>query len=420
MTQHRTSLLATLVLLQLPLLGCPQGGFFDDSGATTSSTTTPIDDTTFGHIQTVTGDVPTTGVPTTGENDTDPGQTPLEESCTSCGDPESVQVCFCIDRSAAEPKVLQAFYACIDDATLEPTAAQACSTLLNKPTLTVEDLHCMEQIMCSIEGTGNPLEDACQKCDDSTIDHFYCVSDEDALVAEHYACEDNPGAESGFKEQCAGLLDKLEGELTAMNFFQTQATCPGDDTTAGETTGSDATSGTTADNTTAGDTTADGTTAATTTGSDDTTGADTAGSSTTDGGTSGDGTTGGVAPLTGCGLWEPSAAITRSGPIHLVDVGLVTGLLADAAPLVECDDARLLSLQAGGYEVHNADPGELLHELGLRDRDIPQTLNGHSLADAGEVVVALGQLWFVEHESEYDLVVLREGRAVTLLYRLVY
>ncbi|MCY1058695.1 hypothetical protein [Nannocystis sp. SCPEA4] len=57
---------------------------------------------------------------------------------------------------------------------------------------------------------------------------------------------------------------------------------------------------------------------------------------------------------------------------------------------------------------------EFFYELGLRDGDIPQYLNGLSLIDTYDVLNAIGELWYAEGETEYELLVLRSG-VLTLL-----
>lgn len=405
MPNHRRNLIhATLALL--PLAGCLQPMSTDDTSGTSTGTTAPLeDDTTWGHIQTVTGpDVPTTTVPTTGDTTTaepttgDPSKPELDASCEMCGNPEGLQVCFCIDN-ATSPILEDTLYGCPGDAGFPAAAESACKAALNKTELAPADLHCMQQIMCPMPGMADPLDDICELCEDSSVDQFYCVSDLNVIIFTQYACEDNFVAETSFKAQCSELLDKPESELTASNFFKTLASCPGGDTTTG-------------DDTTGGSTTADDTTGDATTGS---TAGDTTGATTGDG-TTGDGTTGGLAPLTTCNQWEPSAEIRFSEGVYYVQLALVDDLFADFTPLLECDDVRLAPLPTGSFEVRHADPGDLLYELGLRNGDIPLTLNGHDLADASSVLTAVAQLWFIEAALKYELVVQRDGEPHTRAY----
>ncbi|MBZ5713288.1 hypothetical protein [Nannocystis pusilla] len=120
-----------------------------------------------------------------------------------------------------------------------------------------------------------------------------------------------------------------------------------------------------------------------------------------------------------CTSWSPASMVTSSGGVHLMDDADVEALIADPSPLILCDDVTLTELPAGGgFEVDQADLGELLHALGLRDGDIPLTLNGLPLATVEDAMFAFNELWFVEGETDFELEVQRPFAVVTLYYSL--
>ncbi|MCY1053895.1 hypothetical protein [Nannocystis sp. SCPEA4] len=128
-------------------------------------------------------------------------------------------------------------------------------------------------------------------------------------------------------------------------------------------------------------------------------------------------------PTTGepleCASWSPASMVTTSGGVHFMDDADVGDLIADPSPLLLCDDVILAELATGGgFEVDQADLGELLYVLGLRDGDIPLTLNGFSLETVEDAMFAFNELWFVEGETDFELDVQRPFAVVTLYYSL--
>lgn len=120
-----------------------------------------------------------------------------------------------------------------------------------------------------------------------------------------------------------------------------------------------------------------------------------------------------------CKSWSPASMVTSSGALRFMDDADVDALIADPLPLILCDDVILTELPAGGgFEVDQADVGELLYALGLRDGDIPLTLNGFPLETVEEAMFAFNELWFVEGETDFDLEVQRPSAVVTLYYSL--
>ena len=121
-----------------------------------------------------------------------------------------------------------------------------------------------------------------------------------------------------------------------------------------------------------------------------------------------------------CSSWNPSASIDSSdaNQHRFVERALIESLTRDPEPLRSCDDAVLMRHVLGGHVVVDASPGELLYELGLRDGDTVQALNGYPLDTPTDVAVAYTELWS-NGETEFVLDLRREGIRVKLLYTLV-
>jgi hypothetical protein len=241
MTNHRANLLyASLALL--PLAGCPERNInLGDSGMSTGATTgahattgpdqeptTATLPTTETSVGTSTGD--TTDDMTGGSTGED-GGTPVgivEKACHDCGDPETVQVCFCIDNGPLTPVIVETSFACPNDADFLTNARQQCEMLLGKRALSPSELKCDVEISC---GTPTPVESACALCHEPLVEHYYCISDTNAVMFDVYACLDDLRTRSFLEAQCVDALGKPKEELSPENFFHTFATCPETDTT---------------------------------------------------------------------------------------------------------------------------------------------------------------------------------------------
>lgn len=122
-----------------------------------------------------------------------------------------------------------------------------------------------------------------------------------------------------------------------------------------------------------------------------------------------------------CTGWDPGAQVTLIGGVYYVDAFLVTDLVNDSTPLVACDDATVEAIANGpGFEIENANSGEALYEIGLRNGDIPLYLNSLPLDTHGDAWDAFFQLWVYESESTYELEILRGTSHVFLDYDLVF
>jgi len=121
-----------------------------------------------------------------------------------------------------------------------------------------------------------------------------------------------------------------------------------------------------------------------------------------------------------CSAWVPAAAVgdDPTSDAYQVDYAFVSALIADPEPLWACDNATVsLASGGGGYEVANADRGELLHELGLRNGDVVTSLNGHKFSSATAVAIAFSDLWS-GGEISFELQLRRNDTTLELHYLL--
>lgn len=117
-----------------------------------------------------------------------------------------------------------------------------------------------------------------------------------------------------------------------------------------------------------------------------------------------------------CEGWDPAEDVTFQNGVYHIPISLVESLIADPSPLWYCDDAQVRGRSAGYFAVDDANSGELLYELGLRDDDIPRTLNGMSLEFYLDVLTAFVELWYNDEEVSYALTLTRGGGSTTLYY----
>ena len=121
-----------------------------------------------------------------------------------------------------------------------------------------------------------------------------------------------------------------------------------------------------------------------------------------------------------CSDWSPARGISfeeQSG-VYVVERSLVESLTLDPEPLRACDDAVFMRVTSGGYQVVGASPGELVHELGLRDHDVLLSLNHYPLHTASDVALAFTELWS-NGAATFELELRRDGRPTNLRYSLV-
>lgn len=119
-----------------------------------------------------------------------------------------------------------------------------------------------------------------------------------------------------------------------------------------------------------------------------------------------------------CSGCNPATEITLAGGVYYLDWQFVAGLIATPWPLLVCDDAYFDAVAENTFSLTNADEDEFFYELGLRNDDIPLTLNGWPLDDFASVAAAFSVLWLIEQETEYTLKVERDSQVVTFYYEL--
>ena len=120
-----------------------------------------------------------------------------------------------------------------------------------------------------------------------------------------------------------------------------------------------------------------------------------------------------------CGSWNPGNYISLSMGVYGVDAILVTNLFGDMSPLVECDDATFVSI-SGGFYVSGASSGELLYELGLRNGDVPLSLNSYPLNSLDNIIEAIYETWIFYGETSYELEISRNSSTTSLYYEIYF
>ena len=118
-----------------------------------------------------------------------------------------------------------------------------------------------------------------------------------------------------------------------------------------------------------------------------------------------------------CTGWNPGSHVAFSGGVYHVDEGFVAQLVDDSVPLLDCDGARFEPLSTGKYKVVGASSSTFVYKLGLRNDDIPQSINGMPLDDSFDGAQALGDL-YLAGETNYTLVVKRGSSNITLYYEI--
>lgn len=116
-----------------------------------------------------------------------------------------------------------------------------------------------------------------------------------------------------------------------------------------------------------------------------------------------------------CTGWNPTSAVRLVSGVRRIDDVWLASLVSNPAPLWSCDDAVLNDIVGGKFKVLQANAGELLYQLGLRNNDIPQTLNTkplNSVQDGFDAFVTLYQ----GGVTNYTLKVKRGTSTLTFLY----
>jgi hypothetical protein len=120
-----------------------------------------------------------------------------------------------------------------------------------------------------------------------------------------------------------------------------------------------------------------------------------------------------------CSGWNPASHITLSGGKRYIDDAWISGIYHNPAPIWTCDDLYLTAQPAPGYgfKVNAANSGELLYELGLRNGDVPLSINGKTLKNYKQAQAAFSTL-FLAGVTSYNLQVKRGTSTITLLFQL--
>ena len=116
-----------------------------------------------------------------------------------------------------------------------------------------------------------------------------------------------------------------------------------------------------------------------------------------------------------CSGWDPTSEVRLVSGIRRVDDVWLAALVDNPAPLWTCDDALLNDVNGGGFKVEQANSGELLYQLGLRNNDVPLTLNTMPLRTVDDGLDAFQQL-YLQGVTSYTLQVRRGTNNITLSY----
>ena len=97
--------------------------------------------------------------------------------------------------------------------------------------------------------------------------------------------------------------------------------------------------------------------------------------------------------------------------------GFAYNVIADPSPIYVCD-ASAVTLTSSGVEISGASAGELIYELGLRNGDKLQEIDGYPLYDWSDVGYAYLVLWILGGDTAYELDILRGTTPMTLNYEI--
>lgn len=116
-----------------------------------------------------------------------------------------------------------------------------------------------------------------------------------------------------------------------------------------------------------------------------------------------------------CDDWDPTSYFIEYSGVIYYDYTFVAGLADDLVPLALCDHGIFQPIM-NGYQLANTQPDELFYTIGLRNGDIPLEVNGMPLDTLSNSLDAFVQLWLLDEESVFDLMVMRGSTAATLSY----
>lgn len=110
----------------------------------------------------------------------------------------------------------------------------------------------------------------------------------------------------------------------------------------------------------------------------------------------------------GCDDWDPGVAIAQTANGYEIDKDFVSYIVEDPTRLANCDSGTVeFDVNSGAFLVQNASSGTLLYELGFRNGDIFEEVNGYPLESIDEAADAVGDLYYENGETEYTFTVKR-------------
>ncbi len=112
-----------------------------------------------------------------------------------------------------------------------------------------------------------------------------------------------------------------------------------------------------------------------------------------------------------CSGWDPDAAITLVSGVYEIDQSFVDDVLADPLLIPNCDGSKLDQV-ATGWLVTAGSSGDLFYELGLRDDDTIEEVNGDSVATFDEVAAVFAL--YIDGETEFEIAFDRNGTPTTI------
>ncbi|MGH1348924.1 MAG: hypothetical protein ACRBN8_45750 [Nannocystales bacterium] len=118
-----------------------------------------------------------------------------------------------------------------------------------------------------------------------------------------------------------------------------------------------------------------------------------------------------------CSGWLPSREVDVVSGVYEINETFAESLAFNSsAPLWSCDDAKLVPIP-GGFEVADANSGELLYAVGLRNGDKVQSINGQDVTTWGGAEKAFNA--FLSGTSSFNVTLTRGSSTVNLTWTLV-
>ena len=116
--------------------------------------------------------------------------------------------------------------------------------------------------------------------------------------------------------------------------------------------------------------------------------------------------------------WDPDSEVTYANGVYGMGYGFAYNVIAHPSPIHVCD-ASAVTLTSSGVEISGASAGELIYELGLRNGDKLQEIDGYPLYDRSDVGYAYLVLRILGGDTAYELDILRGTTPMTLNYEFI-